>query len=219
MRQYENASSKDCRFQQFLDQILVGSKTFSTSWLKKSWTRQTAAELMSLNLLTGEVEHHTHYRLQSRRHQARRCEAIEEVSHIDEQGASYEARLDRKQWTPIDEGVLQRILTFSILQQDVSNPLDSASWAQLIPGLTFRLLYNMSSVLACVELMLKQMTQVLRVKTEFEPGNLFMPNGLHSLSAIKLRGWIRGKMGAERSTPGITNDWIKGHITSQAYMC
>ncbi|KAK8033522.1 polyketide synthase [Apiospora marii] len=183
--------------------------------------------------------------------------AIEDVGYIAEQGASYEARFDKKQWTPINEGVLRRILTYSILQQDVSNPLNAASQAQLITGLTFPLpndgssdlagedrfgyLFNAGSnaviddgenaggnsaddvavkafrtmqasgadvatlAAACVELMLKQITKVLRLETEIEPGKPLMAYGLDSLSAVELRGWIRGKLGAELSTLDITN--------------
>jgi acyl carrier protein len=183
--------------------------------------------------------------------------AIEDVGYIAEQGASYEARFDKKQWTPIGEGVLRSIVTYSILQQDVRNPINSASGAQLITGVTFPLPNDGSSDLAgekrfgylfnsgsnaviddgendsdggaddqlvkafrvmhasgadraaltklCVELMSKQVTKVLRLEVEIEPGKPLMAYGLDSLSAVELRGWIRNKLEAELSTLDITN--------------
>lgn len=182
--------------------------------------------------------------------------AIEDVGYIAEQGASYEARFDKKQWTPINEGVLRRILGYSILQQDVYNTINAASAAQLITGLTFPLpndgssdlagehrfsyLFNSGSnaviadgenadgggsdqavkafrmmhaagastaelAKACLELVSIQVTKVLRLEIEIEPGKPLMAYGLDSLSAVELRGWIRSKLGAELSTLDITN--------------
>ncbi|KAJ8108239.1 hypothetical protein ONZ43_g6488 [Nemania bipapillata] len=73
--------------------------------------------------------------------------AIEDVGYIAEQGSGLEARFDKKQWTPINEGTLRRILTYSILQQDASNPLNASSAAQLITGVTFPLPNDGSSEL------------------------------------------------------------------------
>ncbi|KAJ8132252.1 hypothetical protein O1611_g1372 [Lasiodiplodia mahajangana] len=73
--------------------------------------------------------------------------AIEDVGYIAEQGSGLEARFDKKQWTPINEGMLRRILTFSILQQDARNPISAASSAQLITGVTFPLPNDGSSEL------------------------------------------------------------------------
>ncbi|KAI8626383.1 hypothetical protein F5Y19DRAFT_221991 [Xylariaceae sp. FL1651] len=73
--------------------------------------------------------------------------AIEDVGYIAEQGSGLEARFDKKQWTPINEGTLRRILTYSILQQDGRNPLNAASAAQLITGVTFPLPNDGSSEL------------------------------------------------------------------------
>ncbi|KAK0625506.1 hypothetical protein B0T17DRAFT_578452 [Bombardia bombarda] len=182
--------------------------------------------------------------------------AIEDVGYIAEQGASYEARFDKKQWTPIGEGVLRRIVTYSILQQDVRNPINEASAAQLITGVTFPLpndgssdltgedrfgyLFNSGSnavinddennhseddqhvkafrllhesgaadpsvlAKACIDLMSRQITKVLRLEVDIEPGKPLMAYGLDSLSAVELRGWIRNKLGAELSTLDITN--------------
>lgn len=73
--------------------------------------------------------------------------AIEDVGYIAEQGSGLEARFDKKQWTPINEGMLRRILTISILQQDGQNPISGPSAAQLITGVTFPLPNDGSSEL------------------------------------------------------------------------
>jgi acyl carrier protein len=63
---------------------------------------------------------------------------IEDVGYIAEQNPDLESRFDKKQWTPINEGSLRRILSYSIYQQD-SEPLNSTSCAQLITGIAFPL--------------------------------------------------------------------------------
>ncbi|KAI1191972.1 hypothetical protein F5B17DRAFT_425999 [Nemania serpens] len=183
--------------------------------------------------------------------------AIEDVGYIAEQGSGLEARFDKKQWTPINEGTLRRILTYSILQQSRYSPLSASSSAQLITGVTFPLpndgsseltgearfgyLFNSSSnavvgdeeggntkdaadqairafrlmresgaddatvLKAVVELVSAQVSRVLRLETEVEPGKPLQAYGLDSLSAVELRGWIRTKLGAELSTLDITN--------------
>lgn len=186
--------------------------------------------------------------------------AIEDIGYIAEQGgASLEARFDKRQWTPINEGMLRRVLTYSILQQDRRHPINAASAAQLVTGITFPLpndgssdlagdarfgyLFNSGSnavaaddgqdgggsngaadqavrafrvvqdsgadaavlVKACVSLMSVQITKVLRLETEIEPGKPLIAYGLDSLSAVELRGWVRAKLGAELSTLDITN--------------
>lgn len=185
--------------------------------------------------------------------------AIEDVGYVAEQGSSLEARFDRKQWTPINEGMLRRILTYSILQQHADSPIHAASAAQLVTGVTFPLpndgssdltdeerfayLFNSGSnaviaddqdgagggndaadqavkafrllqasgaetaalVKACVGLLSTQITKVLRLETEVEPGKPLIAYGLDSLSAVELRGWVRAKLGAELSTLDITN--------------
>jgi acyl carrier protein len=183
--------------------------------------------------------------------------AIEDVGYIAEQGSGLEARFDKKQWTPINEGTLRRILTYSILQQSRYSPLSASSSAQLITGVTFPLpndgsselmgearfgyLFNSSSnavigdeeggntkdaadqairafrlmresgaddatvLKAIVQLVSAQVSRVLRLETEVEPGKPLQAYGLDSLSAVELRGWVRTKLGAELSTLDITN--------------
>ncbi|KAK3985842.1 hypothetical protein QBC44DRAFT_403752 [Cladorrhinum sp. PSN332] len=58
---------------------------------------------------------------------------------------------------------------------------------------------------AAVGLLQGQVTKVLRLETEMEPGKPLMAYGLDSLSAVELRGWVRQKLGAELSTLDITN--------------
>lgn len=63
---------------------------------------------------------------------------IQDVGYVAEQQASFEARFDTRQWTPIREGTLRRILGYSIRQQ-TATPLHAASAAQLITGIGFPL--------------------------------------------------------------------------------
>jgi aryl carrier-like protein len=63
---------------------------------------------------------------------------IEDVGYVAEQDSSLESRFDKKQWTPINEGTLRRILGYSIFQQQAA-PLNKASSAQLITGIAFPL--------------------------------------------------------------------------------
>ncbi|KAI1495101.1 putative polyketide synthase [Biscogniauxia mediterranea] len=60
--------------------------------------------------------------------------AIEDVGYIAEQGGGLEARFDKRQWTPINEGVLRQFVTYSVFQQ-TGTPLNALSRAQLITGL------------------------------------------------------------------------------------
>ncbi|KAK4113196.1 hypothetical protein N656DRAFT_730717 [Canariomyces notabilis] len=191
--------------------------------------------------------------------------AIEDVGYIAEQGNGLEARFDKKQWTPIDEGMLRRIISYSVFQQDDGTggaPLNPTSGAQLITGLAypltddgsndlageprFRYLFNRHGAggngdgndadggsgdnnnaadqaikafkvlqasggepaalnKAAVGVLQTQITKVLRLETEMEPGKPLMAYGLDSLSAVELRGWVRQKLGAELSTLDITN--------------
>ncbi|PQE19486.1 Lovastatin diketide synthase protein [Rutstroemia sp. NJR-2017a WRK4] len=180
--------------------------------------------------------------------------AIEDVGYVAEQGGALEARFDKRQWTPINEGVLRKLINYSIFQQD-KNALNPASSAQLITGLAYPLtadgsdlaeeprfsyLFNShggdgaggdsdggndladqaikefrmmhasgadASVLskASIGLLQTQITKILRLETEMEPGKPLMSYGLDSLSAVELRGWVRQKLGAELSTLDITN--------------
>lgn len=66
---------------------------------------------------------------------------IEDVGYVAEVGgAALEARFDRREWTPIDEGVLRNILGYSIMQQqDPRHPISAASAAQLVTGISYPL--------------------------------------------------------------------------------
>ncbi|OTA81918.1 hypothetical protein M434DRAFT_85057 [Hypoxylon sp. CO27-5] len=63
---------------------------------------------------------------------------IEDVGYVAEQDTGLEARFDKRQWTPIDETMLRKILTYSILQQD-STPLNADSATEMITGVGFPL--------------------------------------------------------------------------------
>ena len=71
--------------------------------------------------------------------------AIEDVGYVAEQGGSLEARFDKRQWTPINEGMLRRILNLSVFQQQES-PLNASSSAQLITGIAYPLTSGGSDV-------------------------------------------------------------------------
>ncbi|KXX76491.1 Lovastatin diketide synthase LovF [Madurella mycetomatis] len=58
---------------------------------------------------------------------------------------------------------------------------------------------------AAVALLTAQVTKVLRLEIEVEPGKPLASYGLDSLSAVEIRGWGRTKLGAELSTLDITN--------------
>ncbi|KAH6720961.1 KR domain-containing protein [Leptodontidium sp. MPI-SDFR-AT-0119] len=61
---------------------------------------------------------------------------IEDVGHVAEQGGM-DSHFDKIQWTPIMEGTLRKILTYSILQQTA--PMNAISSAQWITGIGFPL--------------------------------------------------------------------------------
>ncbi|KAH0436371.1 polyketide synthase [Colletotrichum camelliae] len=64
---------------------------------------------------------------------------IQDVGYVAEQ-EGFEARFDTRQWTPITEGTLRKILSYSILQQDnASPPINPESAAQLVTGIGFPL--------------------------------------------------------------------------------
>ncbi|KAF4898987.1 Highly reducing polyketide synthase [Colletotrichum fructicola] len=64
---------------------------------------------------------------------------IQDVGYVAEQ-EGFEARFDTRQWTPITEGTLRKILSYSILQQDnASAPINPESAAQLVTGIGFPL--------------------------------------------------------------------------------
>lgn len=64
---------------------------------------------------------------------------IEDVGYVAEQDSGLEVRFDKRQWTPINEGMLRKILTYSILQQDTSAPLNANSSTEMITGVAFPL--------------------------------------------------------------------------------
>ncbi|KAK0635463.1 hypothetical protein B0T17DRAFT_485578 [Bombardia bombarda] len=62
---------------------------------------------------------------------------IEDVGYVAEQDG-FEARFDKRSWTPITEGTLRKILSYSVLQQD-DKPINAGSRTQLITGIGFPL--------------------------------------------------------------------------------
>lgn len=186
---------------------------------------------------------------------------IEDVGYVAETGgAALAERFDKREWTPINEGMLRRILSYSIMQQVNSNNnssgfLSAASAAQMITGVAYPLPLDQSDLSdnrrfaylfattssnsdsdnshsgsdqadqairafrimheagddqaklakAVVPLLQEQITKLLRLETEMEPGKPLMSYGLDSLSAVELRGWVRHKLGGELSTLDITN--------------
>lgn len=64
---------------------------------------------------------------------------IEDVGYVAEQDSGLGVRFDKRQWTPINESMLRKILTYSILQQDISAPLNVDSSTQTITGVGFPL--------------------------------------------------------------------------------
>ena len=64
---------------------------------------------------------------------------IEDVGYVAEQDSGLEVRFDKRQWTPINETMLRKILTYSILQQDVRAPLNTNSSSEMITGIGFPL--------------------------------------------------------------------------------
>ncbi|KAK1774693.1 hypothetical protein QBC45DRAFT_337084 [Copromyces sp. CBS 386.78] len=64
---------------------------------------------------------------------------------------------------------------------------------------------NATLVKACVEVLSRQLSRLLRLETEMESGKPLSAYGLDSMSAVELRSWVRGRIGAEVSTLDITN--------------
>ncbi|KAH6842948.1 hypothetical protein B0I37DRAFT_436915 [Chaetomium sp. MPI-CAGE-AT-0009] len=72
---------------------------------------------------------------------------IQDVGYVAAAGgAALEARFDRREWTPIDEGMLRRILGYSLMQQDDPPrvPLSPASAAQIVTGIAYPLAADVS---------------------------------------------------------------------------
>ena len=64
---------------------------------------------------------------------------IEDVGYVAEQNSGLDSRFDKRLWTPINESVLRKILTYSILQQDTSAPINANSSTEMITGIGFPL--------------------------------------------------------------------------------
>ncbi|KAI0181289.1 hypothetical protein GGR52DRAFT_583703 [Hypoxylon sp. FL1284] len=64
---------------------------------------------------------------------------IEDIGYVAEQGSTMASRFDRRFFTPINEAILCKILTYSILQQDDSAPLNAMSRTQMITGIGYPL--------------------------------------------------------------------------------
>lgn len=64
---------------------------------------------------------------------------IEDVGYAAEQGTELNARFDKRIWTPINEGTLRKILTYSILQQHPTAPLSASTSTETITGIGFPL--------------------------------------------------------------------------------
>lgn len=184
---------------------------------------------------------------------------IEDVGYVAEQeDDTLESRFDKRQWTPINETMLRKILTYSIMQQDGGEALNAESSSQMITGVAYPLPKDGSELLTRearfsylfnshfdhkaggiddsgsssdqadqairvfrmmhesgadagalgkvgVEVLSAQLSKVLRLENEVEPGRSLMAYGLDSLSAVELRNWIRMRLGVELTTLDITN--------------
>ncbi|XDG09707.1 hypothetical protein ABKA04_009322 [Annulohypoxylon sp. FPYF3050] len=70
---------------------------------------------------------------------------IEDVGYVAEQEGDFVARFDKHQWTPINEAMLRKIVSFSIFQQH-HVPINSSSGAQMITGLAYPLAADKSDL-------------------------------------------------------------------------
>ncbi len=73
-------------------------------------------------------------------------ELIEDVDYVAEQDFDLDIRFDKRQWTSINESVLRKILTYSILQQNVSASINANSSIEMITGIGFSLSKDDSDV-------------------------------------------------------------------------
>lgn len=63
---------------------------------------------------------------------------IEDVGYVAEDETGLDAKINRAHWIPIDESMLRRIFTYSVLQQDRSSPsLNKTSASQLVTGIAY----------------------------------------------------------------------------------
>ena len=70
--------------------------------------------------------------------------AIEDIGYLAKHAGAFENRFDHGLWTPINEGMLRKIMSYSIFQQS-SAPLNASSSAQLITGMAYPLSVEASS--------------------------------------------------------------------------
>lgn len=201
---------------------------------------------------------------------------IVDVGHIADDESGLEDKFDKTRWIPINETMLRRILTYSILQQQGRDPAarldddDDGSpkrRAQLVTGIShplvrdddgeidydakFSYLYAARGadaaagggatstgpsaggdggpgdksdqaakmvqamhssgadaatlVKTTVEALAGQLSRILQLGDEVEPGKSLMAYGVDSLSAIELRNWTRQRIGVEVTTLDIIN--------------
>ncbi|CZR67900.1 probable 6-methylsalicylic acid synthase [Phialocephala subalpina] len=64
---------------------------------------------------------------------------IVDVGYIAEDQNGLEDRFDKTRWIPVNESMLRRVLTYSIMQQDANAPLNPDSSTQLITGIAYPL--------------------------------------------------------------------------------
>jgi hypothetical protein len=63
---------------------------------------------------------------------------IEDVGYVAEDESGLDGKINRAHWIPINESMLRRIFTYSVLQQDRhSPPLNESSAAQLVTGIAY----------------------------------------------------------------------------------
>jgi hypothetical protein len=62
---------------------------------------------------------------------------IEDVGYVAQDEAGLDAKINRAHWIPIYEGMLRRIFTYSVMQQDRLSPINKESSAQLITGIAY----------------------------------------------------------------------------------
>ncbi|KUJ19322.1 KR-domain-containing protein [Mollisia scopiformis] len=64
---------------------------------------------------------------------------IVDVGYIAEDENGLEARFDKTRWIPVNESMLRRVLTYSIMQQDPNTLINAESSTQLITGIAYPL--------------------------------------------------------------------------------
>ncbi|PTB66757.1 beta-ketoacyl synthase domain-containing protein [Trichoderma citrinoviride] len=64
---------------------------------------------------------------------------IVDVGHIADDETGLEDKFDKTRWIPVNEAMLRRILTYSILQQDPNTQLNKESSTQIITGISYPL--------------------------------------------------------------------------------